>query len=758
MKNKYIYMAALLLGTSLGFTACSDDDDATGASDREFMTMFRTDNNTGKGDSDPYKSQIVDMNDVQLYWYGVNGAAGYQVRMALQPNVSNGAAAWEESAQKGLLLLDTIVGPDVLELKIKDLQYATSYRFAIRTLSPQGEGHHSKWYGYGDGRQWADWFGLDTDERYTTPAVIYASDVTKTSMRIHFDRAFDNAGTDEEKEEMAKHFTTDADGNFVFDKFTVEASPTNPDAVVPEQFKSIQLTEADFQRGYIDVEGLAENSVYNFNVEDTKMANPCRWDRIYNTLVMRTDGEPGEPILIPWSCNPNDFSEDADGVRTTIPGVADYQACKLDSVIMNFNKDSQLAEGQIFELEGGKTYYTYMNVELCKGFTLRTRPEDLAAGKGRARVLLGGIAKKDNGACYASNNFMFGRRPQSGELGSIYIKTISFEDIDFDCPTATNFGEGNAQGNYFVNMYSDGMGVTLQSFEMHRCSLQRMIRGFIRVQGKKVKKFEKVLIEDCDFYNCGYYDNNGRGYAWVAGDGSNAKSNIFGNFIFRGNTFYDSPRTCLITDNGKDLSWAPDVAYNITVENNTFVNFSTRSTGRKIFDLRYMPGGSKITCRKNLFVLARKDGDTDRNLYLEGADIRTINGSGVLNIDFGDNYSTNIGKDGATVGDDGIFSSAAFTAKKNSIGTWYTGPDPESLIVRVGADGGLAPTELFEQPCPPNKFDPAGGPNDHKVKGIDGGKDQWTGNQADVNLHFKNTEKVHNSEIYIKGVGAPKWR
>lgn len=47
-------------------------------------------------------------------------------------------------------------------------------------------------------------------------------------------------------------------------------------------------------------------------------------------------------------------------------------------------------------------------------------------------------------------------------------------------------------------------------------------------------------MEDCLFYNNGYYDNNGAGYAWIAGDGKDPKSNIFKDMIFRGNTFYDS--------------------------------------------------------------------------------------------------------------------------------------------------------------------------------------------------------------------------
>lgn len=747
MKKKYLFWAGLLTA-ALGFTACSDDDNAGGDNvEREFMTMFRVDNNTGKGEADPYRCQVVSLNDIQLYWYGVDGCAGYQIRMALQPNVANGADAWENAAANGLLLLDTIVEPDVLEMKVKDLQYQTDYRFAIRTLSKKGEAYHSKWYGYGDGRQWADYVGIQTEERYFTPQVLSAGNVTKTSMRIYFDRALATCGTADEQKEALEYFDVDNDGNFIFDKFTVEPSPTNPDAKVPEQYRNHVITQEDLNRGYIDVDGLDENSVYNFNIENTKSTkSDCHWDKLYNTLPMRTDGEVGEPILIKHSVNPNDEILDDTYLKPTgagkVPGVEKYQACRIDTVIMRFNNDANLAEGQVFELEGGKTYYTYMNVTLCKGFTLRTRPEDVAKGL-RARVLLGGMATVD-GKVAATNNFMFGRRPQSGELGGIYVKSIKFEDIDFDAPEARNFGEGNATGNYFINMYSDGMAVTLQSFEMHRCTLQRMVRGFIRVQGSKTKKFEKVLINECDFYNCGYYDNKGRGYAWIAGDGSSVKSNIFGDLIFQECTFYDSPRTCLITDNGKDLAWGDDIHYNITLLNNTFVNFSTRSSGRKIFDLRYMPGGSKITCKKNLFVLTKNANDAARNLYFEGADIRSINGSGILYTDFEDNYSTNVNGNGETIGDDGIFTSASFTAKKNSIATWIEDNSIlETLIVKVGNDGGISPTELMKNPNPPHML--TNGADDHRVDNLDG-------------LYFNNTDKVRNSDIYKKGIGASKWR
>ena len=87
-----------MLSSVLSFSSCSDEDESFGASlDREWMTMFICDNNRGKGDDYAYncKAEGPNGNDIHLYWYGVNDCAGYQIRQALQPNVSGGADAWE---------------------------------------------------------------------------------------------------------------------------------------------------------------------------------------------------------------------------------------------------------------------------------------------------------------------------------------------------------------------------------------------------------------------------------------------------------------------------------------------------------------------------------------------------------------------------------------------------------------------------------------------------------------------------------------
>ncbi len=734
MKKKILYTLLALL--SVSFYSCKDDDIASngdGNSDREFMTMFRKDENTGKGADEPYTSKVSDLNDIQLRWYGVNGCAGYQIRMALQPNVASGADGWEKSAQSGLLLMDTIVGPDVLDLYIKDLEYSTAYRFAIRTLSTKGEGYHSKWYGYGDQRHWADYMQIDTDPRYNTPDVVVIGSITKTSFRLGLDLVYATSG---DPGDYKQHFEVGADGNFVVQKIAVLPSPTNPDAQVPDKWRDYSLTSQDLERGYIDIDGLDMNSVYVVNAINQNI--PVHVDAVYNTCTVRTDGEPGEPIFLEHQVDPND----------TIPGAVTYQAMCLDKIINDYTVDNTLAEGSIFELEGGKAYYFANNQSLCKGVMIRTRQSDLDAGKGRAKIYLGGLSLNPDGTAI-SCNFMFGRQPQSGEADApINVKSVIFEDIDFDSPLATNYGDIKATGNYFANMYSNGMAVTFSSFEVRRCSFQRMIRGFIRVQGNKRKIFEKILVEDCLFYNCGYYDNSGAGYAWIAGDGKDPKSNIFKDIIFRNNTFYDSPRTALFTDNGKELAWPPSVQYKMTLENNTFVNYSTRTSGRYLFSFKFIPGGSSVTVKKNLFIQT-KSNDDPRNLYLSGMDIRDFAGSGPREItfDIADNYA--VSSDDAKQLDDKIFTSGSFSAKKNSAGAFVdylpgviNGED--QLVVKVGSTP-LLPTELMVAPNPPHK---------------DGDKDmhEISTEQLMSGLKFNSTEKVRTHEIYTKGIGDPRWR
>ena len=136
---KKILLYSLMLLSSVTFWSCKDDDSAAvEAADRLFRPMFRNDNNTGKGDSDPYNCVVTDLNNAHLYWYTVDGAVGYEIKWAIQNYVANGEDAWIETEQ-GLngkeLAGDTVItDPLQYDCLIEHLNYQTDYRFAIRAL------------------------------------------------------------------------------------------------------------------------------------------------------------------------------------------------------------------------------------------------------------------------------------------------------------------------------------------------------------------------------------------------------------------------------------------------------------------------------------------------------------------------------------------------------------------------------------------------------------------------------------------------
>lgn len=106
----------LLTGVLLLFTGCKDNDDNTATdSERLFMPMFRVQANTNNS-SDRYACSIASaatdcssnhVNDVMLYWYGVDGASGYRIKSKIQ------GTDWEKNS-----VLDTIVSPERLRCYI----------------------------------------------------------------------------------------------------------------------------------------------------------------------------------------------------------------------------------------------------------------------------------------------------------------------------------------------------------------------------------------------------------------------------------------------------------------------------------------------------------------------------------------------------------------------------------------------------------------------------------------------------------------
>ena len=424
---------------------------------------------------------------------------------------------------------------------------------------------------------------------------------------------------------------------------------------------------------------------------------------------------------------------------------------RIDFMLTDFISDVNLAEGQTYYLEGGKTYCMFNNLTTCKGFILRTNPEDVAAGK-RAKVLLGGM--HTTGTNVNSMNLMFGRQPQAGEGGEIYMKMLEFYDIDFDCPLALNYGDniagvGSTTGNYFINMFSNGMAVHLENFVIKNCTFKRLVRGFIREQGPNYKIWDHVLIEDNQFFDCGYYSNGAGGYPWIAGSGNNANSNLYKDFVVRGNTFYDCPFPSFFNET-KQANWKGG-AWNITFENNTLVNWNTRAAGN-IFNMRNIPDGSTYTVRNNLIILTKQDGDA-RNMIMAGADIRKTmtlpdGSAGHVTLNFENNYSTN-----TFLSNGQIFSNNPWTATKNNFGSLVNvGSATLNGSLEVLVDD-ISPLELMIAPNPPHKAATNSDRNMHRADALDG-----TGGEHGVNLYYRQDSKVLNSKIYQLGIGAPKWR
>lgn len=752
MKKKFLY--GLVTLTSLSMFSCKDDDPIgfdDSSIDRKFMTMFRRDDNTNRGSDDPYACGVVEgtLNSLYLAWYGVDGAAGYQI--AVGTASCSSAERWEDPAN---VLMDTIVGPDVLNITLEHLNYQYNYAFSIRTLDPRGTTYdaatntyivdndcpyHSKWYGRGDERHNSDYFRLETLDRYETPEVLTISDRTDNSFRVNFDLGV-AAGTAEEYPE----FERDENGNFVAQILTVTPSTSNPDAKINDEWRWYRLTPEDIANGYVDITDLDQNSAYVVDLINENI--PYRVDQGYNMLAPRTTGEAGTVILY--------WEELRNGAADTIPEARDpqYNAARLDTVFANFNKDASLAEGTIFELEGGKNYYFDKGPEVQKGFTLRTRPEDVAQGK-RAMIFLGGIRKDKTSGDPITVNWQWGKVPGAGESGApIMVADIIFENLDFSSPLAKRYdatAKKDGTGNYFGNCDRNISAVSFNSMQLKNCSFQDLIRGgFARVQGKTRKTFDMILIENCVMWNCGYWTSTGGGYNWIHGnEDANVRSNVFRNVIIRGNSFVDSPHGYLVHDKDKNNAWPSNVRWKFTIENNTFLNYCTPSA-QQVLKLRYVPGDTEFHIHNNLFIQA-KDADDSRAMNLVLADIRTVNSEPYfgMTVDVYGNYGCTWDPEGQK--EDGTPTGSKFTDTKNSLGNktvengWTPGVihGTSELAIHCGSTP-LLPTELMRSPNPPYHD---GDLKMHQRESLDG-------------LFYNHTEKVTNHEIYKLGIGDTRWR
>ena len=743
-----------MLLSAVTFWSCKDDNDDAGASsDRLFRPMFRNDNNTGKGDTDPYNCTVLDLNSAHLYWYTVDGAVGYEIKWSISTYVANGEDAWLETerGENGKVLAgDTIItNPEQYDLLIENLNYQTDYRFAIRALHSfdKNDPKNSLWYGYGNGRQWAEYLGLQTGARYSVPFVIQVSDITKNSMHITLNRDISGSTYDDDREVFREHFNfLDEDKNILkVDYLTFTASSSTPNATENPTYVHYDIPESAWNDNIaeFDIDNLSENSAYVIDVWDSSIKVPV--DACYNSTMKRTRGTAQPPILIEHTATA------VDTVSNNPYDISQWNSMKLDAILDNYCASNEIPENQIFYLEGGKTYHVTGNVQVYKGFTLQTNPEDAAAGK-RAKLYLSGITQTGNAV--NTCNFMLGRQPVAGENSAITldIDSVRFIDLDVDVPLACNYGHqqegiGGASGNYFMNMYSNGMGINVTTLEWRGCTFQGLIRGFFRIQGSNDFYIQHIRLIDCDFYNCGYYSNTAGDYAYIFGDhNGKAKSNILQDVEVAGCVFYDNPKRSLVTDNNRNLTWDESVRWNINVHHNTFVNFCTVAAN-PILNTRYNPGGSYLAFHDNVIIVTKDENDFNRVLNGAGWDTRYIQGGDGTNLctfDIYNNWTTNDPFNQEHNGQP--FGSYAFSATSNAPGKWLstcTYPHgAEELTVHL--DETLKATDLMVSPNPQHFYGETANHLDHHTDtGIDG-------------LYYQQTPAVLSSPIYLSGAGCQR--
>ena len=308
-------------------------------------------------------------------------------------------------------------------------------------------------------------------------------------------------------------------------------------------------------------------------------------------------------------------------------------------------------------------------------------------------------------------------------------------------------GAGVVAGNYFFNMYSNGMAVTLDSLVIENCNFKRLVRGFIREQGVNYKIWNHVLIKNNLFMDCGYYNNGAGGYCWIAGSGNSVKSNLYADFKCIENTFYDSPFPSFFSEE-KGTFWESGIVWNITFSNNTLVNFNTRGNG-SIIKMRNLPDGSVFNVENNLMVLCKKPGDL-RVLEFYGADIRETmtladGTSGHVTLNFNNNWSTN---NDLTNGQ--IFTANPWTSTSNNFGKLLKNNQATLNGTSDVNVASVSATELMEQPCPPYIAKTSSDRHMHRADALDG----TAATEFNVNLYIKHMD----NEIVKNNVGAARWR
>lgn len=658
--------------------------------------------------SDHTNTVVVDLSNVE-------DASGYEV--AYTPtNLTDGNTDrfdWITDPRTVHVKTD----PDMSSVLLKDLKYATSYVFAAKALSPKGEAYDSEWSIRCNFRCVPfDRTKLVTLQRGNLPNLISIRNVTSESFSVYYMPVTADASLYDKKLQSV-------DGKYVFDKLVVRETLTGDERVIP-------VTADDFDNGCITVDNLKASTPYSVALCNSSLPE-C--DAYYTWHNFKTKFSfTGDPYLLEHTI---EYSEEGQK----------YQACNITYDLYDYFTDRSLPQDQVFYLEGGKTYYINESIEVLKGFTLCTDPADLAAGKAPAKLY--DLSEK------LSSTWILG---STATYGAVDISKIVFKDIDFDCPEAVNCGQSissatDASGNYFINTLSSRPQLTIEDIELSNCTFQGYIRGFFRMQGPGVLTVDHITIGNNVFMNDGYYRENNSGYAFFEGAGI-ANENFCKDVRISDNTFYDCQWTALIRPafTKTSVGFNDDTHWNISIENNTFINFSSRAT-RQLVYTRTVPGGSKLTIRNNLFALASDEAD-NRSLYFSAIDLRSIEGSGSMEFDIRDNYLTGCRE--AHLTEDGIYSSNnnRFSSTRNAPGafTELLGANTsDDLIIHTGSTP-LRSTQLFADPNP-RYHATAADDADPTMHSIDP-EEIWT------RLRYNDLDIVKQHEIYTKNIGDQRWK
>ena len=736
-------------------------------------------------------------NSLYLIWYGIEDCLGYHVRIKSSlTGVGEGVDRWTKEAA----IVDTIIyDPHQVTLTVDNLQYAFLHDCAIRVLSKKGtppskdvfytsayenDPYHSYWYGYGGGQHRPNYCRIYTAARPGVPGGV-----------IQYQGSRDPEGTwvDIDYNLNAKRWVCGGDANLdckklnhvilsqidmsvtppMFPATYIEVKPQIVGSNAPETkrlyFGKDIIIDPNPEvgkeyMGTVRFEGLQKNVVYIINIINDNPALPY-WDRLYNTEMVRMKG--GDPLpgeLIPhtlYTPKMDEFGMISTNELALQVLSKKFNACRLDEKLVDYMDNNEYPEDQEFLLEPGKTYFLNTTINMYKGFKLRC-----ADPNNRATVLMGigwNWIGEEIGTDYDPSralisgtniglrqyNFSFGRAAGVGELGSINISDIVFENINFTCHNSFNYdnrsyipGAGTGCANYFINQAATAMNFSCDKFEVRNCDFSGFIRGLIRTQGGNAQRFKEFTLDNILVYDCGLYGDAGGSYAMIAGAGNNPNACLFANMNIRNSSFIDCPFAHILLEaHNPSSGWPAGDVWNVTLEKCTFLNWNTRNASAYVFYLQYPPQGSRFTIRDNLFIMCGAQGEGVRNYYNSGARIGTHppNAATDKTWDIANNYSTNVFPGTSST----IFTSYPFTLTSTggagmSSGNYNVGGST-ALQILLGSPS-ISPQELMIDPYPLGYLRTQLG-HKHNIGG----------------LYYNNTETVKNHPIFVNEIGDPRW-